>query len=471
MLIDLLLSEACAGDAAKWHVVLILGCASAFLDLRLQTLAAIPMVFGRLRELPGSDAPFQKTPLPGRAHIAWHFVLKPIGRILAQNSNQHQGALLHQTMLGSEAEELSGMKRQRFAKAIRRAFTKALFTVLDVSGPKTCLPKSPILDIVGELADTLLPGCCIAEPIRLADVLLDMFQESLSSDDACGLVALEPLLYLMQHEGLEYEHIYDHLYAKLEVRTFLKLSASDPSIKGRFLRSVTRLLGSSHVPLALLGAYAKRLIRLAVDSLDPTVTLWSLRMALELVCRHVDARQLQADSGHDESLGHSNSVGEVGADTLSHQMNRPDLVSEATQNGARARQKRVAYGFVFWEQPSPHLRAMTSETTGTKVFLDPFLPMESDPRQAKASTRHLWEIEVLSRHYLPSIRHLASLFHNIPEASNRAGPMDAWCDMTLQDLIDLELRRAKRLAIEKPHVFVPAATSTLEKKAEDSGLL
>ncbi|KAF6003876.1 Nucleolar complex protein 4 [Cyanidiococcus yangmingshanensis] len=461
-MVRILLVETQADIWPKWHAVLVLGCASAFLDLRLQTLLAVPLALGG--PVGRADAPLaaQEAPVSPDAQTAWFLILKPIGRLLAQDPNQQQGTTMYRAMNSSKTECQLGKNRHRLAKAMRRAFTDALFAVWRALGTKVASPQSPLLDLFGELADALLPGGCIAEPIRLADPLLETFQQGMYPGDAYGLVALEPLFFLMQHEGLEYERIYENLYGTLESRALLNLSACGPPVKGRFLRTVSRLLSSSHVPVALINAYTKRLARVAIDSSDPTITLWSLRLSLELVCRHVGTRQLLEATAQPRCPRNETALGDHGAASAFRRVEEKFVPSPASGNRHVARTKRMACGFVFWEQQSASVGADVAKTSETERWLDPFLPTESDPRRANASLSYLWEIDVLARHYLPSVRQLAALFRNITEASTQAGPLDAWCDVAPQDLIDLELRRSKRLVTGKPRTLVPAADDARE---------
>jgi hypothetical protein len=48
---------------------------------------------------------------------------------------------------------------------------------------------------------------------------------------------------------------------------------------------------------------------------------------------------------------------------------------------------------------------------------------------------------------------VAPMFEDPEKAISRAGPLDAWCDASLRDLIELELRRSQHLVRNKPIAF------------------
>jgi len=449
------LLDSSVDDAARWQTVLVQGCAAAFCDLRLHTLHAVAHLLRESSSVYSTPAPGAALDLAARAENAWRFVLKPIGRLLTKDvAKQHQ-QLLSEVLRRVTTPSQRGDRQQRLLKASRKAFTDAMLALLSTGEHGIDLSAPVLLDVFGELVDNLLPNHCIAEPLRLGDFLAETFREAIAGRSVYGIAALEPLLFLMRHDGLEYEHIYEQVYSKLDVHTLLRLNACESATRGRVLRAVTQLLTSSHLPHALISAYTKRLARIALQSWDATLTLWALRLTLELVHRHTSARLLLESWFKRQQPDREPVIESSCSDSTPRRRDQSEASFEASGTGVvrSTPTKRLAYGFVFWERSSGQRAGDECASSTPGLTNDPFLADEPDPRRSNASASFLWEVGVLSEHFVSSVRQLAALFEDPEKAISRAGPLDAWCDASLRDLIELELRRSQHLVRNKPIAF------------------
>ncbi|XP_072765070.1 nucleolar complex protein 4 homolog B isoform X2 [Anoplolepis gracilipes] len=169
----------------------------------------------------------------------------------------------------------------------------------------------------------------LEKPILLTDFLMD----SLDVDGPVGVLALQGVFILVTKHNLEYPNIFTKLYSMFEPEIF------HTKYKARLFYLSDLFLSSTHLPEALVAAFAKRLARLTLVA-PPEDILIILLFVGNLLLRHPGLKRLIDHPQGDE----------------------------------------VASG------------------AG-----DPFLMEERDPLLSNALLSSLWEIRALQWHILPSI--------------------------------------------------------------------
>ncbi|XP_051154295.1 nucleolar complex protein 4 homolog B [Leptopilina boulardi] len=173
----------------------------------------------------------------------------------------------------------------------------------------------------------------LEKPVLLTDFLMD----SLDADGPIGLLALQGVFVLVTKHNLEYPNIFTKLYSMFEPEIF------HTKYKARLFYLSDLFLSSTHLPEALVAAFAKRLSRLTLVA-PPEDIIIILLFIGNLLLRHPGLKRL-----------------------IDH-----------PQNG----------------------EIITEESAGAG---DPFLMEERDPLQSNALFSSLWEIKALQCHILPNI--------------------------------------------------------------------
>ncbi|XP_024891465.1 nucleolar complex protein 4 homolog B [Temnothorax curvispinosus] len=181
----------------------------------------------------------------------------------------------------------------------------------------------------------------LEKPVLLTNFLMD----SLDADGPIGVLALQGVFILVTKHNLEYPNIFTKLYSMFEPEIF------HTKYKARLFYLSDLFLSSTHLPEALVAAFAKRLARLTLV-VPPEDILIILLFVGNLLLRHPGLKRL-----------------------IDH-----------PQGG---------------EVPS-------NASTGAG---DPFLMEERDPLLSNALLSSLWEIRALQWHILPSIATAARFIH------------------------------------------------------------
>ncbi|XP_078045524.1 nucleolar complex protein 4 homolog B [Augochlora pura] len=171
------------------------------------------------------------------------------------------------------------------------------------------------------------------KPVLLTDFLMD----SLDADGPIALLALQGVFLLVTKHNLEYPNIFTKLYSMFEPEIF------HTKYKARLFYLSDLFLSSTHLPEALVAAFAKRLARLTLVA-PPEDILIILHFVGNLLLRHPGLKRL---------IDHPQG-GEI----------------------------------------------TTEESNGAG---DPFLMEERDPLLSNALFSSLWEIKALQWHIIPSI--------------------------------------------------------------------
>ncbi|CAD1469946.1 unnamed protein product [Heterotrigona itama] len=171
----------------------------------------------------------------------------------------------------------------------------------------------------------------LEKPVLLTDFLMD----SLDADGPIGLLALQGVFLLVTKHNLEYPNIFTKLYSMFEPEIF------HTKYKARLFYLSDLFLSSTHLPEALVAAFAKRLARLTLVA-PPEDILIILLFVGNLLLRHPGLKRL---------------------------IDHPQGEISEENNGAG----------------------------------DPFLMEERDPLLSNALLSSLWEIKALQCHIVPSI--------------------------------------------------------------------
>lgn len=167
----------------------------------------------------------------------------------------------------------------------RRAFEKMWLCFL-----KYKLPPSMYKRVLVILHDSILPH--MSKPTLMIDFLTAAYDVG----GAISLLALNGLFVLIHQHNLDYPDFYKKLYNLLEPSVF------HVKYRARFFHLANLFLSSSHLPVYLVAAFAKRLARLALTA-PPTALLIVLPFIYNLIRRHPSCRVLiHKPSSQDELM-------------------------------------------------------------------------------------------------------------------------------------------------------------------------
>ncbi|XP_005799747.1 nucleolar complex protein 4 homolog [Xiphophorus maculatus] len=152
------------------------------------------------------------------------------------------------------------------------------------------LPNSMYKKVLVILHDSILPH--MSKPTLMIDFLTAAYDVG----GAISLLALNGLFVLIHQHNLDYPDFYKKLYNLLEPSVF------HVKYRARFFHLANLFLSSSHLPVYLVAAFAKRLARLALTA-PPTALLIVLPFIYNLIRRHPSCRVLiHKPSSEDELL-------------------------------------------------------------------------------------------------------------------------------------------------------------------------
>ncbi|WFD29690.1 Maturation and nuclear export of 40S ribosomal subunits interacting protein [Malassezia sp. CBS 17886] len=121
----------------------------------------------------------------------------------------------------------------------------------------------------------------LAQPTMLHDFLVDC----LDAGGTTALLALNGLFTLIVSHNLDYPAFYTRLYAMLDA------SVMHTRYRSRFMRMLDTFLGSSHLPVAIVASFAKRLGRLALRA-SPAAVVETVPFVWNLLRRHPSCLQM-----------------------------------------------------------------------------------------------------------------------------------------------------------------------------------
>uniref|UniRef100_A0A8C7RSX4 CCAAT-binding factor domain-containing protein n=1 Tax=Oncorhynchus mykiss TaxID=8022 RepID=A0A8C7RSX4_ONCMY len=164
-------------------------------------------------------------------------------------------------------------------KAAKLKEHKRTFERLWLGFLKYKLPSSMYKKVLVILHDSILPH--ISNPT----VMIDFLTAAYDVGGAISLLALNGLFVLIHQHNLDYPDFYKKLYSLLEPSVF------HVKYRARFFHLANLFLSSTHLPVYLVAAFAKRLSRLALTA-PPAVLLMVLPFICNLIRRHPACRVL-----------------------------------------------------------------------------------------------------------------------------------------------------------------------------------
>lgn len=256
----------------------------------------------------------------------------------------------------------------------KHAYQRALLTSFRL--PLTQVQLKEVLEV---MHTSIIPN--MAQPQYLMDFLSDAYENG----GSIALLALNSLFYLIQHHNLDYPKFFTQLYKLL-----------DPSIlhvkyRSRFLRLLDLFLTSTHISVAVVASFIKRLARLALFA-PPGAIVAIVPFIYNQLKRHPLCM------------------------TLIH---RP-------------------------EYSGPEEDALLK-------FKDPYDNDQLDPILTNAIDSSLWELESLQSHYHPNVATLARIMSE--QFRKPQYVLEDFLDMSYQSLMASEqnrkLKRAPALEFER----------------------
>ncbi len=177
------------------------------------------------------------------------------------------------------------------------------------------------------------------------ELLSDFLTTCYNAGGSMSLLALSGVFYLIKERNLDYPSFYPKLYS------LLNKDILHSKHRSRFFRLVDTFLASTHLPVALVASFLKRLSRLTLNAPPSAIAFvvpWIYNMLkLHPLCTFMVHR-------------------------------------ETRDAGAKS----------------------TLQEQGTE---DVFLPEETDPMQTKAIDSSLWELVQLQSHYHPNVATIAKI--------------------------------------------------------------
>ncbi|XP_019738183.1 nucleolar complex protein 4 homolog [Hippocampus comes] len=203
--------------------------------------------------------------------------------------------LISNISMPKEESELSNFMVKQEAKhehwkAAKLIEHKRTFERMWLGFLKYKLPGNMYKKVLVILHDAILPH--MSKPTLMIDFLTAAYDVG----GAISLLALNGLFVLMHEHNLDYPDFYKKLYNLLEPSIF------HVKYRARFFHLANLFLSSSHLPVYLVAAFAKRLARLALTA-PPTALLIVLPFIYNLIRRHPSSRVLiHKPSAEDEPL-------------------------------------------------------------------------------------------------------------------------------------------------------------------------
>ncbi|XP_075999468.1 nucleolar complex protein 4 homolog [Genypterus blacodes] len=203
--------------------------------------------------------------------------------------------LMSNISLPSKEAELTNFMVKQEAKhedwkAAKLNEHKRVFERMWLGFLKYKLPSNMYKRVLVILHDSILPH--MSKPTLMIDFLTAAYEVG----GAISLLALNGLFVLIHQHNLDYPDFYKKLYNLLEPSVF------HVKYRARFFHLANIFLSSSHLPVYLVAAFAKRLARLALTA-PPAALLVVLPFIYNLIRRHPSCRVLiHKPSAEDEPL-------------------------------------------------------------------------------------------------------------------------------------------------------------------------
>ncbi|XP_042251949.1 nucleolar complex protein 4 homolog [Thunnus albacares] len=224
-----------------------------------------------------------------------YYVMSSIRENVGQVMDKNKGAvapiyqnnvftLMSNISVPSQESELTNFMVKQEAKhedwkAAKLGEHKRVFERMWLGFLKYKLPSNMYKKVLVILHDSILPH--MSKPTLMIDFLTAAYEVG----GAISLLALNGLFVLIHQHNLDYPDFYKKLYNLLEPSVF------HVKYRARFFHLANLFLSSSHLPVYLVAAFAKRLARLALTA-PPTALLIVLPFIYNLIRRHPSCRVL-----------------------------------------------------------------------------------------------------------------------------------------------------------------------------------
>uniref|UniRef100_A0A4W3JTP3 Nucleolar complex associated 4 homolog n=1 Tax=Callorhinchus milii TaxID=7868 RepID=A0A4W3JTP3_CALMI len=194
---------------------------------------------------------------------------------------QNAFALLSSIHMPNEESELKNflVKQESDNSVCSYQEHKRSFERLWLGFLKQKLPTNLCKKVLVILHESILPH--MSSPALMIDFLTAAYEIG----GAISLLALNGLFYLIHHHNLEYPNFYKKLYSLLNPCVF------HVKYRARFFHLAGLFLSSSHLPVYLVAAFAKRLSRLALTA-PPHTLLMIISFICNLIRQHPACRVL-----------------------------------------------------------------------------------------------------------------------------------------------------------------------------------
>ncbi|KPP68464.1 nucleolar complex protein 4-like [Scleropages formosus] len=214
-----------------------------------------------------------------------------VGRVMAQAHGvvlpvyqNNVFTLMSNINMPKKEEELRNFLLDRNAnredwKAAKLKEHKRTFERMWLAFLKHKLPSGLYKKVLVVLHDAILPH--MSQPTLMIDFLTAAYDIG----GAISLLALNGLFVLIHQHNLDYPDFYKKLYNLLDPSVF------HVKYRARFFHLANLFLSSSHLPVYLVAAFAKRLSRLALTA-PPAALIMILPFICNLIRRHPACRVL-----------------------------------------------------------------------------------------------------------------------------------------------------------------------------------
>ena len=227
-----------------------------------------------------------------------------------------------------------GTEARRSSPAVKRAAQDAWVSIL---GSKMSKAQRKLL--LSLMDSRIVPW------FQKAEILMDFLTDSFDSGGSTSLMALSGLFHLMRERNLDYPYFYQKLYSLLDT------SILHSKHRSRIFRLLDTFLSSTHLPVALVASFIKRLSRLCLYA-PPSSTVFTAPWIYNLLRNHPSCT------------------------------------------------------FMIHREPGKANSCVEKES-GT--FEDSFEINQRDPMLTRAIESSLWEIKTLQNHYHPNVATIARI--------------------------------------------------------------
>ncbi|OAA77673.1 nucleolar complex protein 4 [Akanthomyces lecanii RCEF 1005] len=245
------------------------------------------------------------------------------------------------------------------------------------------------------ISDVIAPW--FAKPEMLSDFLTSSYDAS----GSIALLALSGVFYLIRERNLDYPSFYPKLYSLLNSQIL------HSKYRARFFRLLDTFLGSTHLPVALVASFLKRLARLSLNA-PPSAVAFVIPWIYNTLKKHPQCT------------------------FMLHRETTDDAVKkEHREHGME----------------------------------DPFLADESDPMKTNAIESSFWELVQMQSHYHPNVATIAKIVSE--QFTKHSYNMEDFLDHSYASLLEAEMGKEVRKA---PVVEFHIPKKVFLPQEEDSGV-